>query len=255
MSSRRGGTYLDTPWPRVLAHRGLAIEAPENTLLAFLKALSTGATHVETDVHATLDGIAVISHDRDLSRLVGRDIRVDQLTLAELKRIDLGHGQSFASLAEALDAFPETRFNIDVKSDDAIEATALAVRHAGAVARVLVTSFSESRRQRTVALLPGVASSASAPRFALALLAARLGMSDSVRRALDGLVAVQIPEHAAGLRIVTPRLLRAVHRAGLEVHVWTVNEPADMTRLLDLGVDGLVTDRCDVAVSLVGSRG
>ena len=118
-------TFLDGPRPRIIAHRGLASGAPENTLLAFLKALSAGATHLETDVHATADGDAVISHDPELTRVAGREVRVGQLTLAELRRIPLGHGQSFCSLAEALDAFPEARFNIDIKDEEVLLARGL----------------------------------------------------------------------------------------------------------------------------------
>ncbi len=237
----------------MLAHRGLAIGAPENTLLAFAKAVAVGVTHIETDVHASSDGIAVISHDPDLSRLLGRDTRVSELTMAQLGRLELGNGQVFSSLAEALDGFPETRFNIDVKSADAVEPTIRAIRAANATSRVLVTSFSERRRAAAVRDLPGVASSASAPLFGVALVAGKLGLSSLLRLALRNVDAVQIPERAAGMNTVTPRQLRLVHAAGIEVHVWTVNDVPTMTRLLDLGVDGLVTDRADLAMELLRS--
>lgn len=238
----------------MFAHRGLAIEAPENTLLAFLKAIVAGATHLETDVHASSDGVAVISHDPDLGRLVGHEVRVEQLTMRELRAIDLGFGQGFCSLAEALDAFPEARFNIDVKTGRAETPTVAAVCAAHAIDRVLITSFSEGRRRRTTDALPGVATSASVGRFVPAIAAARVGLSPAVRAALRGLDAVQVPERQGALRIVSPRTVRAMHRGGVEVHVWTVNDPADMRRLLDWGVDGLVTDRCDLALEVIGSR-
>ena len=189
----------------MFAHRGLALEAPENTLLSFAKAIAAGAIYVETDVHASLDGAAVIAHDPDLKRIAGRDIRVDQLTLAELQRIDLGYGQTFTTLAAALDAFPDTRFNIDVKAAAAAEPAARAIIAAKAQSRVLVSSFDERRRRAALSLLPGVVSSSSARLFAVALLAGKLGLSPVVRRALRGLVAVQVPEKAIGLRITTPR--------------------------------------------------
>lgn len=239
--------------PRVLAHRGLATDAPENTLLAFLTALSAGATHLETDVHASLDGGAVISHDPDLARL-GRNVRIDQLTVTELKRVTLGSGQCVPSLAEVLDAFPEALFNIDVKSEAAVVPTAQAIVQAGATPRVLITSFSESRRRRTVDLLPGVATSASSAGVVKALLATALAPRDVLRRVLAGISAVQVPEKAGGVRIVTHRFVRAMHSIGVEVHVWTVNEFADMERLLSLGVDGLVTDRTDLAVEAISRR-
>ncbi len=238
----------------MLAHRGFARDVPENTLLAFAKALALGVTCIETDVHASLDGIAVISHDPDLSRLAGRETTVNQLTMAQLRRVDLGHGQTFASLAEAFDGFPDARFNIDVKSADAVGPTVDAIRSAGATSRVLVTSFSEKRRLATVRELPGVASSASARTFAVALIAGKLGLSPAVRFILRGVDAVQIPQRAAGMATITPRQLRMLHGAGVEVHVWTVNDAATMERLLNLGVDGLVTDRSDLAMELVERR-
>ncbi|MEJ3404119.1 glycerophosphodiester phosphodiesterase family protein [Rathayibacter sp. YIM 133350] len=242
--------FLESEYPRVFAHRGLAIDAPENTLLAFKRAIQAGATHLETDVHASRDGVAVISHDPDLRRLVGRDARVGDLTLDELHSIDLGHAQSFCSLAEALGAFPAARFNIDVKDDAAIGPTAAAVAAAAATDRVLITSFSEHRRSGTVQLLPGVASSASSLVVVRAVLAAKLGWRAELRQALNGLVALQIPERRFGLPLVTRRVVDAVHRAGAEVHVWTVNDPAAMERLFSLGVDGIVTDRSDLAVAV-----
>jgi glycerophosphoryl diester phosphodiesterase len=247
-------TFLSGPLPRIIAHRGLATEAPENTLLAFLHALNAGATHLETDVHASADGVAVISHDPDLSRVAGRTVRVEQLTMAELRRIDLGHGQGFCSLADALDAFPEARYNIDIKDERAALPAARAILDARASGRVLITSFDEKRRRAAADALPGVASSASVTRFLPAILAAKLGLTSLTRRALRGLVAVQIPERRGPLTLVTRHTVRVLHAAGVEVHVWTVNDSAQMTRLLDLGVDGLVTDRCDVLKALIASR-
>jgi glycerophosphoryl diester phosphodiesterase len=238
----------------LFAHRGLAVDAPENTLLAFARAVAVGATYVETDVHATHDGVAVIAHDPDLKRVAGRDVRVAQLTMNELRRIDLGHGQSFCSLAEALDAFPDTRFNIDVKSRAAVQPTVAAILKAGASNRVLVSSFDERRRAAAIRGLPGVVSSSSARRFVFALLGGKIGFSPAVRGSLRGLVAVQVPEKAIGLKVTTARMIQRLHAAGVEVHVWTVNDPRRMTELLDLGVDGLVTDRIDVALELMRAR-
>ncbi|QEO10023.1 glycerophosphodiester phosphodiesterase family protein [Protaetiibacter larvae] len=246
--------YLSPAPPRVLAHRGLALEAPENTLLAFAHAIAAGATHLETDVHGSADGVAVISHDPDLSRVAGREVKVGQLTAAELARIPLGEGQGFPTLAEALDAFPETRFNIDVKSADAIPGTIQAIRAAKASDRVLIGSFSTSRRRAVVRELPGVATSISASGALPAVLAARAGAVGALARVLSGVHAVQLPTRAAGLSVVTARSIRSFHAVGVEVHIWTVNDPAEMVRLLDAGVDGIVTDRADLAVPIVAAR-
>lgn len=245
--------YLATPPPRALAHRGLAINAPENTLLSFLEALAAGAEIVETDVRATLDGVAVLSHDADLLRLGGSSTPIAALTLAQVRAVDLGRGQHIATLFEALDGFPDLRFNLDIKAADAAAPAAADIRRAGAQARVLVTSFSEARRRSALRTLPGVASSASARTIALLLVCSVFGLTPLVRRILRGHVAVQIPERSHGVRVVSPRLISHVHSAGVEVHVWTVNTRADMTRLLALGVDGIVTDRVDVALDVLGS--
>lgn len=246
--------YFEPARPRVFAHRGLALDAPENTLLAFAHALAVGVDHVETDVHASRDGVAMVAHDDDLSRVGGSSDRVDALTAAELARLDLGAGQHMPTLAEALDAFPDLRFNIDLKSEASIAPTIEAIRRTRAEQRVLLTSFSEQRRRAALRMLPGVATSASGPRFALALAASVVRATPAVRRALTGIHAVQIPERALGLSTVTPARIRAFHSAGVEVHVWTINEPAIMARLLDLGVDGIVTDRADLALEVISRR-
>jgi glycerophosphoryl diester phosphodiesterase len=223
---------------------------PENTLAAFGAAAAGGALYLETDVHASLDEVAMVCHDPDLTRVAGIDGQVEELTVSDLQRIDLGAGHRMPTLREALDAFPTARFNIDVKSDRAAASTARAVLDAGAIDRVLITSFSSRRRAAAVRLLPGVRSSASAPRFVLILVLAKLGILHLVPWARRGVDAVQVPTHAGRVTIPTPRVIRAIHRAGLEIHIWTVNTAQEMTDLLALGVDGVVTDRADIALAV-----
>jgi glycerophosphoryl diester phosphodiesterase len=242
--------FLSPAAPRIFAHRGLALDAPENTLLAFARAVAVGAAYIETDVQATADGVAVVAHDPDLTRLAGRADRIRSLTLAELQRIDLGHGQTFCTLAEALDGFPETRFNIDVKAAAAAEPAGATILKLGASDRVLVSSFDERRRIAALRMLPGVVSSSSARRFVVALLAGKVGLSPAVRRSLRGLVAVQVPERALGMSVVTERMIGRLHAAGVEIHVWTVNDPRRMRELLELGVDGIITDRVDLGLAV-----
>ncbi len=246
--------YLDPPGPRVLAHRGLALEAPENTLLAFAQAAAVGARYVETDVHASLDGIAVVAHDPTLRRVAARDVPVAELTMSELRRVDLGHGQGFCSLEEALDGFPDLRFNVDVKVEPAVGPTRSALERTRAASRVLLTSFSDRRRRRLGRALPDAVTSTGRSGVVRCALAALVGSRSAMTAARSGAVALQVPERAGPLALVTPRFIAAAHRAGAEVHVWTVNDPEDMTRLLDLGVDGIVTDRADIAVPLVTAR-
>lgn len=246
--------YFTPAAPRVLAHRGLALEAPENTLLAFAAALNAGATHLETDVHGAADGVAMISHDPDLTRLAGRAVRVEQLTSHELRRVQLGAAQGYCSLAELLDAFPDARVNVDVKARSAIPGTIAAIRDARATDRVLVGSFSETRRRAVADALPGVATSASSPAARAAVLAAIVGAGPGVRRALRGLHAIQIPPRLGRVATLTAATVERFHAAGVEVHAWTINDPAEMHRLLDLGVDGIVSDRADLAVGALRDR-
>jgi glycerophosphoryl diester phosphodiesterase len=238
----------------VLAHRGLATAAPENTLLAFVRALAAGAAYLETDVHASADGVAVISHDPDLRRVAGRDVKINQLTAAELSRVDLGEGQGYPTLAEALDAFPDARFNIDIKDAAAAEPAAEAILAARATNRVLIGSFDGGRRLAAVRRLPGVATSVSSFGVAVAVIAAKLGIRPLVRRALRGVDAIQVPLRVLGMSTTTARVVDAMHDAGVEIHIWTINDPATMRRLLDRGVDGIISDRCDLAIDVVNRR-
>lgn len=246
--------FFSPALPRVFAHRGLAVDAPENTLLAFLKALSIGVDYLETDVQVSRDGAAVIAHDADLSRLVGRPVRIDQLTLAELRSIDLGDGQTFSTLKEVLEAFPDARFNIDIKAEGAVTPAVEAIRAAGATSRVLIASFDGRRRRAAVTLLPGVATSASSRSSLWAVIAGRLGLSGLAGFVLRDADAVQLPATVKGFHVLSSRLVRTLHRAGVEVHAWTINDVDTMAGLLAIGVDGIVTDRADLAEDLLRSR-
>lgn len=195
-----------------------------------------------------------MSHDPSLERVAGVASLVSELSLAELEQIDLGYGQRFSSLASVLEAFPRARFNIDVKSMDAAAPTAAAVLAAHATDRVLVTSFDEKRRRAAIDALPGVATSASGSRFLLALVLAKLGLLRLLRRALRDIDAVQVPERAMGITIATTRTIARLQAAGVEVHFWTINDETSINRLLDRGADGIVTDRCDVALRIVIER-
>lgn len=244
--------YFDPAPPRVLAHRGLALRAPENTLAAFRAALEAGATHLETDAHASADGHAVLWHDPDLGRFDGSSARIAELSLEQLRRRRVD-GHAIPTLAEALEAFPGARFNIDLKSAGAVPAVAAALEDAAAGDRVLVASFSERNLAAFRRRLPRVAVSASRWRVLRALLAVELGCEAMLARALRGVAALQIPERAAGITLVAPGRLAAFKRHVREVHVWTVNEPERMRRLLAAGVDGLVTDRADLAAPIARS--
>ena len=250
--SSAGSRFLTPQLPRVFAHRGLALGVPENTIAAFRAAVNAGAEYIETDVHATADGVAVLVHDPDIV-IDGVLHAVRSMTLDHLRQLDLGGGHRVPTLAGALVAFPETRFNIDVKSELAAGPTARTIRTEKATDRVLVTSFDETRRLRAIETLDLVATSASSRLVTRALIGAKTGTPWFIRRSLSGVRVLQIPERHKNVRLVTPQTIRALHRAGVEVHVWTVNNPADMQRLLSWGVDGLISDRVDLALPLVRS--
>ncbi len=162
------------------------------------------------------------------------------------------------TLPQALDAFPDVRFNLDVKAEAAAEPVGRLV--APHTERVLVTSFSDERRRAALAAARAAgaarppATSPGSASVARLVAAQALGLRRRVERLLEGLDALQIPERQGPVRVVTRGLVRAAHAAGVEIHVWTVNDPADMERLLDLGVDGLVTDRADLALAVVNGR-
>lgn len=250
----RSSAYLQPAPPRVIAHRGLALDAPENTLLAFLHALNVGVTHLETDVHGSRDAVAVVSHDPDLRRVAGRPGRVSELTMAELRRMPLGHDQGYCSLEELLDAFPEARVNIDIKSADAIGPALSAIRRTRAERRVLIGSFSGTRRRAVVRGLPGVATSVSARGGVVAVAAANAGLTPIVRRVLRDVDATQLPVRVLGMPVDSARVIRAFHAAGVEAHFWTINDATEMERLLDAGADGIVTDRADIAMQVLRAR-
>ncbi|GAB3294821.1 glycerophosphodiester phosphodiesterase family protein [Pseudoclavibacter terrae] len=246
--------YLAGAGPRILAHRGLALQATENTLEAFRAALDVGATHIETDARASADGRAVLWHDEALEGFDGSDRRVaDSPASALVGLTSQGQtpGARLLLLEDALEEFPAARFNVDVKSADAAEAVADAVRRADAASRVLITSFSALRLRRTAALLPEAARGVASQGIAAALIAMSVRSGRLLRRALLGASVVQIPQRAAGLDLLSPARLRAFHRHVPEVHVWTINDPARMRELLERGVDGLVTDRADLAAEVV----
>jgi glycerophosphoryl diester phosphodiesterase len=245
--------------PRVLAHRGLvtadaaANGVVDNSFAAVAAAHAEGAQFVESDCHLTADGVVVLFHDDDLSRVADDPRRVADVDARELTELMAERG-GLITLAQALETFPNVRFNLDVKVEGAAEAVGRAL--APYADRVLLTSFSDGRRRAALeaAMAAGAAlrpaTSPGTGTLARLLLALTLRLDRWAMRLLSDLDALQVPERHYGVRVLSPRLIAAAHRAGVEVHVWTVNDPADMERLLSLGVDGLVTDRADLALQL-----
>jgi glycerophosphoryl diester phosphodiesterase len=246
--------YLDAPTPLAFAHRGGAADGDENTAAAFSRAVKLGYRYLETDTRATADGVAVVFHDHTLARIAGRPERIRTLSWAQLSRVRVDGEQVVPRLADVLDAWPDVRFNIDVKDDTAVQPTLEAVRAAGALDRVLLASFSDARTARMRAALgPTVATSLGSRGVAQLWAASRAGRGAA--RIAGQVAAAQVPPRQGPLRVVDERFVRYAHRLGLQVHVWTIDAPDRMHELLDLGVDGIMTDRIDVLRDVYLARG
>ncbi|MEN9751702.1 MAG: hypothetical protein RLZZ600_749 [Actinomycetota bacterium] len=243
--------YFDAPLPHVLAHRGFHTNCPENTLAAFEAALALGATHIETDAHVSADGLAVLVHDPVLT-VDGQSIVVSERTAEQLAALDLGGGHGVPLLALALSRFPEARFNIDVKVAGVAQAVVDAVTDAQAQHRVLIASFRARRRKAAVKPLGSVTSPSALQSLAIVVLAS-CGFTWLGSRILRTVDAVQLPTKVMGIEVFTPRFIQMCHRAKVFVHAWTINDPAQMRALLNRGIDGIVTDRCDLAVEVLKS--
>lgn len=245
--------YLDAPLPLGFAHRGGAAVGDENTAAAFARAVGLGYRYIETDTHATADGVAVIFHDHTLDRLLGRPGRVADLRWADVASLRVGGAAAVPRLDEVLDAWPQVRFNIDAKSDHAVGPTLDAVRRTGAEDRVLLASFSDRRLARMRREMgPRVASSLGMREVASLWTGAVVGRG---RRPPPGVVAVQVPPRYGRLPLVTRRFIAYVHRLGLHLHIWTIDDPAQMRHFLDLGVDGIMTDHVEVLRDVYAERG
>jgi glycerophosphoryl diester phosphodiesterase len=245
--------YLAGPVPIAFAHRGGAAVGDENTTQAFGRAVAAGYRYVETDVHATADDVVVVFHDDTTDRMLGRTGRIRDLRWADLATLRIGGAAAVPRLDEVLEQWPNVRLNIDVKADSAVIPTADLVRRAGALDRVLLASFDTRRLRRLRQRLgPDLATSLGTGEVARLWLASRLGLPV---RPPAGAVAVQVPVRHQGVRVVDRRFVAHAHRAGLHVHVWTIDEPAPMNHLLDLGVDGIMTDRIEILRDVYAARG
>ena len=266
---RKGRQSVGGGWPVNLAHRGASAVAPENTLEAFKKAVEWGAGGLELDVHLTRDGHVVVFHDSTLDRTTAGTGAVAEKTLDELRGIDAGHnfspdggstlpyrglGLRIPTLAEVLREFPGVAVNIDMKADrPGIEAAVLAVlREADAEERALVVS-SRHRAVRRFRRISGARISTGAPRWETGVFYL-LGRLHLERLAVPAYDALQVPPRHRGIPLVTRRFVEAAHARGVRVDAWTINETEEMRRLLDLGVDVIMTDRPETLAHVLEER-
>ncbi|GLU48797.1 glycerophosphodiester phosphodiesterase [Nocardiopsis ansamitocini] len=241
--------YLGSPAPIGLAHRGgwpvddAGRSRPEleNTAVAFQHAAGLGYRHLETDVHATADGVLLAFHDPTLDRVTDRSGAIAGLPYSEVARAKVGGSEAIPVLEELIGSLPEARFTIDVKADSAVAPLAAVLRRTGAWDRVCVGSFSQARLERVRRTFDRPVAVSSGPvdvaRLRAASLVPLLG-----RLARRGVSCVQIPPTHRGFPVLSRDLIATAHRIGVQVHVWTINDPAAMERLLDAGVDGIITD-------------
>ncbi|MDV6014019.1 glycerophosphodiester phosphodiesterase family protein [Haloechinothrix sp. LS1_15] len=250
--------YLAAPGPRAFAHRGWHIgdlAGLENSLASFRRAALEGYRYMETDVQVTSDGVVVVHHDRDLDRTTDRTGRVSDLPWSEVRRARIGGTEPISRLEDVLEELPEARFNIDIKIDAALDPFLRVIERTGSLDRVAAASFSTRRlarlrRRVSPAKLATAMSPCSVHTLWLHARVPRVGLSGM----LTGLMA-QVPPGYGWFELVDDRFVRAAHRLGTEVHVWTINDATRMRTLLDRGVDGIVTDRPDLLREVLCERG
>jgi glycerophosphoryl diester phosphodiesterase len=244
--------YLDHEGPIAMAHRGGALHPEnlgyENSMHAFEHAVGLGYQYLETDLHATRDGVVVAFHDHRLDRVTDRTGVISELPWSEVQKARINGHEPIPLLSEVLERFPKVRLNLDIKADNGVLPAAQVLRDHDAVDRVCVSSFSQARVNLVRRELGERLATGLGQREIARLRFAPYRMSSAG-------ACLQIPEYYGRLRVLTPGLLRRAHALGKQVHVWTVDDPAAMHRLLDAGVDGLITDRTDLLRDVLVERG
>ncbi|MFC5288369.1 glycerophosphodiester phosphodiesterase family protein [Actinokineospora guangxiensis] len=251
--------FLTGPYPRAFVHRGWHCDGVavgmENSLSAFRRAVAEGYQYLETDVHATSDGVVVVHHDPTLERTTDSAGQVAALPWSTVRRARVGGREPVSRLEDLLEELPDAYLNIDVKSDAAVQPLLAVLARTGAAGRVCVASFSEARLARVRRLAgPAVLTSMGMRALAGFWASGRLPAWPFGRSPRRPPLA-QVPVRHGRLTVVDARLLAAARRRGGEVHVWTIDEATEMHRLLDLGVDGLMTDQPQVLKDVLVERG
>ncbi|GAA0648205.1 glycerophosphodiester phosphodiesterase [Streptomyces thermocarboxydovorans] len=244
--------YLDHPAPIAFAHRGGTADGLENTVRQFRRAVAAGYRYIETDVHATRDGRLVAFHDETLDRVTDGAGRIADLPWRDVAQARVAGEEPVPLFEELLETFPEVRWNVDVKAEPALLPLLELLERTGAWDRICLGSFSEARVVRAQRLAGPRLATSFGTRGVLRLRLRSWGLPAPVRRSA---VAAQVPEEQSGVTVVDRRFVNTAHALGLQVHVWTVNEPERMHRLLDLGVDGIMTDHIETLRRVMEDRG
>jgi glycerophosphoryl diester phosphodiesterase len=240
--------------PIALAHRGFSLDGLENSMRAFQNAVDLGYRYLETDAHGTRDGVAVALHDGTLDRTTDATGEVAHRGWDSVKVARIGGIEPVPALEDVLGTWPDVRVNIDVKGASAIEPVAKVIEKTKAHDRVCVGSFSSERRRKTLRLLSRPVATPASQREAIAWLLGTLIHADT-DQSLGDVDALQIPWRNGRVKFLRQRQVDAAHRAGRQIHVWTINDREEMAELLDLGVDGIVSDRADILKDLLVERG
>ena len=249
--------FFAGPYPRAFVHRGWhydELAGMENSLSAFRRAVDEGYLYLETDVHATSDGVVVVHHDPVLDRTTDARGEVAALPWRTVRTARIGGREPVSRLADLLEELPQAMLNIDVKAESAIGPLVETLRRTGSLGRVCVASFSEARLTR-VRRLAGDGLLTSMGTRAIARLWASGRLPEWVLRRRGDERIAQVPVRHGRVTVVDRRLVTVARDRGIEVHVWTVDDPAQMNELIDLGVDGLMTDRPEVLRDVLRARG
>ena len=244
--------YLDNTSPIAFAHRGGTSAAPENTLRAFDDAVTLGYRYVETDVHSTRDGRLVAFHDNDLQRTCGKPWRIEETDWSTLSTARIDGTDPIPLLEDLLTSWPNLRINIDCKSDAAMQPLIDTIRRTHCLDRICVGSFSDKRlRHIRSELGTGLCTSMGPQEVIRLVLRSTTGIPFSPSR--HALIA-QVPVRQGPIPVVTHRSIARAHRLGLQIHVWTIDDPLQIGQLLDMGVDGVMSDDTRALIDVFVAR-
>ena len=243
--------FLDYPYPIPFAHRGGAGVFPENTLPAFQNAVNSGYKYLETDVHSSKDGEVFAFHDDSLDRVTEHSGKISELTSKEISNIKIDNFAKIPTLLELLETFPEAKLNIDPKADSVVQPLTDLLKHTNSVSRVCIGSFSDKRIKHIRKELGSGLCVSAGPKKVVKFLAGKLAFY----KFKSDYHCLQVPQRSGPVTIITHDFVKRAHSRGLQVHVWTVDDPYEMNELLDLGVDGLMTDEPSILKNVLIERG